>query len=140
MERKRMPPSSTTRARIIRVLDTAPDGLTCKQVERLTGVRHSTASAALTALAAQGKVFRLDGFRHPFHWVTPGNRQGRAVIGKTLFRKDILIAELSSEVERLKLALDYPTDHTYADISTTHTEQEPGHGTEHSRIHAESHH
>jgi hypothetical protein len=127
------------RARILRVLDTAPEGLTCKQVERLTGVRHSTASAALTALAAQGKAFRLAGFRNPYHWVTPGNLRGRSVIGKPLFSKDIQIMELTSELNRLKLVLDYPTTAPYAE--TQHTEQEQEHGTEeHRRFDLEPHH
>lgn len=105
-------PSSTSRARIIRVLDTAPEGLTCKQIERLTGVRHSTASAALSWLADKGDVHRLSGFKKPYHWVTSKNLRGRDTLGKPLSRKDEYIQILESQVEGLllRLSIDYPTE------------------------------
>ena len=120
---------ATHRARILRVLDTAPEGLTCKQIERMTGIRHATASSALTALASQGRAFRLGGFRKPYHWVTPANLRGRTIIGKPLFRKDILIEDLSNQIQELRLMLDYPTEPATVEPEQDRAEQEQSSGT-----------
>ena len=120
---------ATYRARIERVLDTAPEGLTCKQIERMTGVRHSTASAALSGLAAQGKVFRLGGFRKPYHWVTPGNLRGRPVLEKPLSRKDMQIIQLHARIEVLQNRLDYPTGPARVSPEQDRAEQEQTIGT-----------
>jgi hypothetical protein len=120
---------ATYRARIERVLDTAPEGLTCKQIERMTGVRHSTASAALSGLAAQGKVFRLGGFRKPYHWVTPGNLRGRPVLDKPVSKKDRLIHRLVRENTQLRTLLDYPTDSDTLSPEQDRAEQEQTVGT-----------
>lgn len=117
--------SSTSRARILRVLNTAPEGLTCKQVERMTGVRHSTASAALSWLADKGLVHRLSGFRKPYHWVTSENLRGRAVIEKPRSRKDLLIDELYRRIYVLTTPQDSATlspeqDRTEREHSGTH--------------------
>jgi hypothetical protein len=135
-----MPPSkSTQRAKILRVLDRAPEGLTCKQIERMAGIRHATASAALTGLAAQGRVFRLDGFRKPYHWITPGNLRGRTIIGKPLYRKDLLIIDQQNQIEQLRFMLDYPTKSATVDAEQDRAEDEQDNGA-HSRFDLEPHH
>jgi hypothetical protein len=124
--------SSTSRARIIRVLDMAPEGLTCKQIERMTGVRHSTASAALSWLADHQQVYRLAGFNKPYHWVTPTNLRGRPTLDKPQSKKDEYIEILENQVSGLllRLSLDYPTER--ATLSPEHIREE----REHSGTHA----
>lgn len=119
--------TNTTRARILRVLATAPEGLTCKQIERLTGVRHSTASAALSWLGDKGKVARLAGFKKPYRWITPDNLRGRAVIEKPRSRKDLLIDELYRRIYVLT---------TPQDGATLSPEQDRAEQEEHSGTHA----
>jgi hypothetical protein len=122
---------ATHRARILRVLETAPEGLTCKQVERMTGVRHSTASAALSALAEHQQVFRLAGFNKPYHWVTPTNLRGRPTLGKPQSKKDFYIELLENQVSGLllRISLDYPTEPATVDVEQDRAEQEQHSGT-----------
>jgi len=139
-----MPPSSTQRAKILRVLDRAPEGLTTKQVCRMTGLRHPTVSGALAEMSKDSRVFRLAGFNKPYHWITPDNLRGREFILPPLGRKDVLIHQLQGELETLKLSIlldNYPTPDSVGSKSVVEPrEQEQSNDTEHSRIHAESHH
>lgn len=104
--------TNTARAKILRVLETAPEGLTCKQIERMTGIRHATASAALSGMAEAGKVHRLDGFRKPYHWITPSHLRGRLILPKRTSLKDQRILSLEMELMTLQAQqarVDYPT-------------------------------
>ena len=114
----------------LRVLDTAPEGLTCKQIERMTGMRHSTASRLSPLWPHRDGLSGLGGFRKPYHWVTPGNLRGRPIIGKPMSRKDVRIKYLEAKVSIYEsLGVDYPTVSAMLEPEQERTEQEQEIGT-----------
>ena len=47
---------SALRRRVLSAVQAAPDGITCEQLEALTGLKHQTASARLKELQDRGQV------------------------------------------------------------------------------------
>ena len=47
---------SALRRRVLSAVQAAPDGITCEQLEAITGLKHQTASARLKELQDRGQV------------------------------------------------------------------------------------